>query len=49
MFSIPYRKIYSSKFLLDFLNGDSATSNFIPTATNIEDFKELILEKDFQD
>ena len=47
MFSIPYRKIYSSKFLLDFLNGDSATSNFIPTATNIEDFKELILEKDF--
>ena len=47
MFSIPYRKIYSSKFLLDFLDGASAISSFLPITKNIKDFKQLIDTKDF--
>ncbi len=47
MLSIPYSKIYSSKFILDFLDRDSSVSSFLPKTTNIEEFKELIVEKDF--
>ena len=47
MFSIPYNNIYSSKFILDFLNDDSSISSFISTNNKIEDFKDLIATKNF--
>ena len=47
MFSIPYNNIYSSKFILDFLNDNPSISSFISTNNKIEDFKDLIATKNF--